>query len=338
MGELVRSADMFWQRGKGELQPTVGELEDEYSSLALTLLQAKKFGLLEKKKGEPFLYTPAVEFQLDDVIGGKQSRERSALAQVRFNPDRLADLGVSLELTTDSLDKSDDLDLVRSYSVPPNGVAVELLEDEFGDDVKPHTLESSEIEQALGHIEAVLKDDIQSLLAERVKRGQKIEKVARIAGGAAVGLILITGVVGGLIKTFVIDVNERNEELRQVYDQGDHQLPGEGAPIENLTFTPIPKDEFNAIPTFGGSDKDLDNPRQFNLSSTDSGYCAEVKVPVPKNSELFVSVPASSELLAYHYDTTLTDDGFSVCIIEETPSEGFEGDLKIALQLRPAAS
>jgi hypothetical protein len=128
---------------------------------------------------------------------------------------------------------------------------------------------------------------------------------------------------------------EAAQQYREEYDRAQHVLPGEGAHVDGYPFETISHEQFDAIPSFGGDDKDLDHPRQVTLTSDSHGErCKTIDTVVPETGNLHVAVPQGSQLTELHYQTSIKADrkGFTICVIE--PDETEEQKNPIALQFK----
>jgi hypothetical protein len=321
----------LWSRGKERTRRSAGELEPEISSLSETLLAAEKLDLLQRHEDDDVnLYSGQVGFHIPG-IDERKSQRTNAVAEVRFKSENLENSGVFLDMSIESDSLEDKMADVRSYFIDAKGVATDFT---FDDPVavEEGSVESKRIEQALEAIQSRLLRKIESERYFIEMRRENLRTRIRWIGGLALASgVIASGVVFGL-KTLVWDPNAAAEELRQTYDEQSHQLPGEGVAISSYPFETIPESEFAAIPSFGGSDRDLDNPRIVTISKTDG--CVTIEIEVPSGSELFVALPDNSPYTGYHYQATPSESGFQVCLTEPVPESGFDEDIPIAVQLK----
>ena len=286
---------------------------------------AARLKLLSNENNDDFLYSGEVPFTIyeqadEDIV-------ISAKAEARFDPDSDT---MWLELYTDENDALSEFGPVRSYNIPSNGVATNFTVD--GIAVEENSRESEQIERALNEIDTYVSRQIRYEQDRRYERRRRVRKVlvttavsAVVVAGAATGII-------ALVQNFIIEPNEAAQAAREEYDQQDYQLPGEGAPIDTHPFSTLPVNEFEAIPSFGGEDTNLNNPRTVSLAKADG--CVTINVAIKEGDQLYVTLPEDSLYVNYHYDTSLTENGFSVCFVEPVPEAGLVNDVEIAVQIK----
>ncbi|MFY9228393.1 MAG: hypothetical protein WAO28_03660 [Candidatus Microsaccharimonas sp.] len=326
----VSTEPKFWRRNNpNSFKPRVGELEPDVSSLRTTMETAAELGILYRRDDD-FLYSGEVSFDILKPVEGDSDKDTwvDAEAEARFKP---GDTSIWLELyVNDPTDELSEFGMVRSYNIPESGVATNLTVDSIA--VVEDSRESEQIEIALGKIKDYLNNKVWREASRRTERRRTIRN--RVIG--SVSGVLTVALAGGLtyggLKTWVWDPNERDQELREIFDQQNYQLPGEGAPIDSHPFSTLPTSEFEAIPSFGGKDTNLENPRTVSLAKADG--CVDINVEIKEGDQLYVTLPDSSLYVNYHYDTSLTENGFSVCFVEPIPEAGLDNDVEIAVQIK----
>lgn len=329
--KAVSTEPKFWRRNSPErFKPRVGELEPDVSSLRTTMENAAELGILHRRDDDDFLYSGEVTFNIVKPVEGDPDRNVwiDAEAEARFKP---GDTSIWLELyVNDKTDELSEFGMVRSYNIPESGVATNLTVDSVA--VAEGSRESEQIEIALGNIKDHLNNKVWREASRRTERRRTIRNrvIGSVSGVLAVALA--GGLTYGGLKAWVWDPNERDQELREIFDQQNHQLPGEGVPIDSHPFSTLPVSEFEAIPSFGGEDTDLDNPRTVSLAKADG--CTDINVKIKEGDQLFVTLPENSLYVNYHYDTSLTENGFSICFVEPVPEAGLDDDVKIAVQIK----
>lgn len=330
--KAVSTQPKFWNRNSPDrFKPRVGELQPDVSSLRSTMETAAELGVLYSNDDDDYLYSGEVGFQIrkpdEDKAKADEGTWIDAKAEARFKP---SDPSIWLELYTDDGDELSEFGAVQSYNIPDNGVATNLTLDSIA--VAEASQESERIEIALKKI----KDRVEERVwRESLRRSDRRRTIRNRVVGSVSGVLALTlagGLTYGGLKLWVWDPNEREQELREAYDQESHQLPGEGAPIDSHPFSTLPVSEFEAIPSFGGNDINLDNPRTVSLAKADG--CVDINVEIKEGDQLYVTLPEDSLYVNHHYDTSLTENGFSVCFVEPVPEAGLDNDVKIAVQIK----
>lgn len=163
------------------------------------------------------------------------------------------------------------------------------------------------------------------------KRQQRIKwAVGSVSVAAGVGLLAIGASYG--IRTWIIQPQEAAQAHRQEYDAQNHTLPGEGVTVSEGSFSLISSSDFNAIPNYGGDDKNLENPRKIALSYDDG--CDTFETSIPNGANLHVALPKSSPYRVDHFVAYEKGNQLTVCLAEELPSTS-KDDIDIAVQAIP---
>ena len=323
----------LWSRGMEHLKPRVGELEPDVSSLHKTIDEAQRLRLL-KPRDDGYAYTGEVRFDIpamkDPTTKDKELPSFSSRAEARFKPGEETLL---LDLYTNEDTELSMFGATRSYTILPDGMVINFTSDD-GVAVDTGSRESQQIEIALNQIERRLQDRVSDALYERRDRRERARSIfLKALAGTITGVVIVGGAIFGINK-LIVEPNEAAEAQRQAYDQEPHQLPGEGISIDSHPFATMPADQFNEIPTYGGSDTDFTYPRTVNINRANG--CVDVTAEIKENDVLYVALPDDSLYINNHYGTASTDTGFSLCIVEPTPNDGYETDITVAIQIKPA--
>ena len=318
MKECVASSSeaQLWRRG-GERVRSREKIDPRYAETHGVLLESKQYGQLKRRKDGHF----------SDVVGfsvpsGENNRDQRMLAEAHLSKK---DDAIRIAISSGVNGEGKPINL-KSYQMSPQGVLIDLDMMEEVDSVTG----ADELRVIAKGLEAVCHH-------ERYQISERKYRIRRIKRGIGVGAtslaatgVAVLGIYSG-VQAWIVEPAERANEYREEFNQNDYALPGEGINFDYHDFKTIPTDEFEAIPFYGGIDKDLSSPRLFEL---DYEGCASISTDVPDNGDLFVALPDTSPYIGYHFETSLEDDGFSVCLTADNPLESDADTVEIAVQVR----
>jgi hypothetical protein len=312
----VKSSDKIdgslWEQRDKEPLDKKGPLYGEVVNLRNTLDIAKKYGILHKRKDDGSFYADSVR---------DQSLTNSAFQITAEAAIRPKDDSVYLALNDESTNST------TYYQIGHQGAPVEL------GPLRPIDKESDEMKE-LSHFLNKSAEKLESPIKRKEKQIRKKRK--KIGYGAlsfvGAGALAAGGYWG--FQTWHVQPLAAANAHRVEYNAQGHTLPGGGMSIEAIPFESIPSDQFNAIPSYGGIDHDLQNPRTIKLDSKTG--CADLSTSIPEGADLRVALPAGSSFMVDHYYAypKPKSDGFTVCVAEGMPSDNRNGDLQVAVQIK----
>jgi hypothetical protein len=161
------------------------------------------------------------------------------------------------------------------------------------------------------------------------KRRQKIYK--RLALVASLSVAGTGGWIG--YQAWVVGPEKANQEHRAQYDAQHHVLPGEGVEISKESFSTVPNASFKDIPTYGGDDNNLDNPRRVTLDSKTA--CLDMKVDGNiQGKKLVAAISQESPYQAKHITASSVNDKVRVCLVESVSLSSNDPSIEVAVQLK----
>ena len=162
----------------------------------------------------------------------------------------------------------------RSYKVDSNGAIVEV------GDIRESSAEEIALRQSL--IDAVI-DETLHVLRRRTRLDAERQDTrrhwAKVIGIVLACLLILAGAAYG-IGFAVYRAGQQAAQMRQDYDAGNPQLPGEGTRIVYQRAAQLPDEAFAAIPYIGGNEDSLASPRRVDLRRQgESSMAACVSLP-----------------------------------------------------------
>jgi len=305
----------LWQRGE-KRERSADKLDPIYVETQRVLLASKKHGQMTQRRDGSYSNVVPFRSQTEEL----KHRELFAEAHLSKKDDTIR---IAIAEGFDSNGKAVKL---RSYQMTPQGVVIDL---DTMHDVDVVT-GAEDLENITKGLKAVRQHELGEI-AERLERNKRILKGF---GKAAIGTVVVAGITAGVlagVKTWVIDPAEQANTYREEFNKTDYVLPGEGIEFDYHDFDTIPAGEFDAIPAYGGIDQDLSSPRTFELE-TDG--CVTINTQVSRSDNLYAALPADSPYIGYHFETSLEDDGFSLCLTEDNQLESTADTVEIAVQVR----
>ena len=305
----------LWSRD-GERKRSADKLDPVYLATLNTLLESKKHGQLTRRKDG--FYSDVVSFR--------------SPVKTQENPYLRAEAHIAKDDNTiriaigEGFETEGRAERVKSYQMNPQGIIIDL---DSMHDLDPVT-SPDDFANIIEGLEAVRKRERYDI---EEKQDQQ-RRIRRGIGKAAVGITIVGGLTLGVIagvKAWIIDPAEAADAYREEFNQSDYGLPGESVNLDYHEFNVVPVDEFNDIPTYGGIDEGLSSPRTFDLGSDG---CVSIDVAVSAVDDLTVGLPENSPYIGYHFETSVKESGFSICLTEDSPLESTSETVKIAVQVR----
>lgn len=158
-------------------------------------------------------------------------------------------------------------------------------------------------------------------------------------GIAKVGIITASvasvGVGGGAaVNAWILEPQRANQAHRVEYDAQGHTLSGDGIVIRSEPFSTIPDADFENIPTYGGDDKNFNNPRRVTLSDSDT--CKDLTVEGGiQGKQIVAAVSQTSPYQADHfYVAPKGNNEFNLCLVEKLDTSKNTDSVDVAIQLK----
>lgn len=308
----------LWQRGV-ERARRRGELESEAIRLRalLTGSEARRFKAVSSQEGKT-LFSGVTKFS-NEIDG--DTRHFQTEAHVKAGADTVM-LAVH---EYDHWKPKAQLVAENYYQLNPNGTVVNLDTD-LHPIVTQTTADVPLIKTAIQHITQSVE---QTIYRGHDRNRERLVRAGKVAGALG-GVAIVGGLVFAGIKFGILDPRAAEEAQRQEYDKESHQLPGEGVRVDYSTFVTITEAQFNAIPTYGGSDTNLDNPRILEIGASNSS-CATI-LGVEKGETVYAALPEGSVYASHGYGMTVRDDRISICLVEELGKN--DDNVKVAVQVK----
>lgn len=306
----------LWETGIEALEPRKGPLFDQHEQTKILLARAKKAKLLKKDQRTNWLYTDEYS-QIPFIEDGPQVKTIEAHQEPHTDALLLA---VTVRSPEGSKKYHDD---TTRYQINSDGT---LVDRDTNEPVDAHDAAFTHVTNGLELLHKHLEQDIDSVEYSRDERRRTIRS---IGFGALTAGVVSTAIIFG-IKIGILDPAEAYDQYRNTYDEGSHALPGEGYTLDSHDFEILPDIEFSAIPDYGGSDRDVLQPRTMKLDAKTG--CGSLTTEFAEGSLLSIALPESSTFASFHYTTSLESNGFTICIAEQVPDGGFDGDIEIAVQ------
>lgn len=314
MKNSEKTSTSLWAKRDQAPLDKEGPLYEQTARLRNAFDKAKKYNLLEKRDNGSFYADPVRDST--PVPDSTTFEKITVIAETAIRPK---DDGVYIALNNQEADET------TYYRIGTEGVAVDL------DASRPVDNDSDELAQ----LKLLLKKSTESLESSIRYKEEDRQETRQKIGRWVFGVVGASALAGGAYwgyQTWWVQPHAAADAQRTEYDTQGHTLPGEGMPIEAIPFEAIPVDQFDAIPWYGGIDRDLKNPRTIKLSSQTG--CADLTTNIPQGADLRVALPEGSSFLVDHYFAYPKSDGFTVCVAEGMPSDNKNGDLKIAVQVK----
>ncbi len=309
----------LWKREEKRLEMPVDDLFPEVEKTREAFENARKEKILTKQD-DGTVFSSVYNFNQY----GPTSRERHFQTEVHTKPGVDGLLFTVYEYQNRA---HNGVKETRYYQAGSNGAVIDLDEMEK---ISPENEQYIIVKEALQTAARRLNIDTQYAADDRYERRRTLKRRTVGAVATMAGLALVGGGVTAGVKAWIIDPNEAAEAKRALYDEFDHSLPGDGVEMDYNSFEIISNEEFNTIPTYGGSDTDLQSPRIFEINSTDS--CAVLPVKFKEGQVIRIALPKSSQYTGFHYETGIDEDEISICLVEEFGEESRES-LKVAVQV-----
>lgn len=235
------------------------------------------------------------------------------------------------------------------FSITQEGVAVNLdtMDDLLDDDPMMDVLQSSmristegldrqisnkRLDLARQKLESEKRAEHEAhekrLKREEIRKGLAITAGIGMAAGA-----LSFGIYSG-VQAWIVGPEKANQEHRAEYDAQNHILPGQGVEISKESFSTMPNGAFKDIPTYGGNDKNFDNPRRVTLDSKTT--CLDVAVDGSvQGKKLVAAISQDSPYQAKHITASSVNEKVRVCLVESiSSSDSSQPSIEVAIQLK----
>ena len=305
----------LWRRG-AERTRSADKLDPTYVETQRVLTESKKYGQMTQRRDGS--YSNVVRFRSPTEEDKYRDLHAEAHLSKKDDSIRIA--------IAEGFDQNGKPIKLRTFQMSPQGVVIDL---DTMHDIDAVT-GVDDLENIANGLKAVRKHELLQIKEKRDRTHRIRKGFATTAIGLVVTGVAAVGVYAG-VKTWVIDPAEQENVYREEFNESDYILPGEGIEFDYHDFETVPVSEFEDIPTYGGIDTDLSSPRTFQL---DTDGCVSVTTKVASTGDLFVALPEDSPYIGYHFETSLEDNGFSVCLTEDNPLEDNADTVEVAIQVR----
>ena len=315
----------LWTRHQEHMQPRVDVLHPQVVALKQAMEDGKKWDLVTKGAGDENYYTRDYPFNYKVAEDSRQKRYFATEAHLDGQSDTLK--FAVYEYKADDQRESIAKDF---YQANTNGTIIDIASMAS---VDPADDSYRSVKKALEVITLKLRDEA-TLARRRQELARKHRKrVIGTLAASAGGVVLVGGLVYTGIQNFIVLPSEAAEAQRQTYDDTSPQLPGEGVTIDFNSFETMPISEFNAVPTYGGSDTSYESPRLAEITAANES-CVTLPGDFNEGDIVRVALPEKSQYTGYHYGTTIRDDQVSICLVEDLLDDDSTETLKITVQIK----